>query len=219
MRLATLHYLQYVSQTGATWRHLSNQSSSLVPIVLVTDSRSASQWGNRKFGNWSKRTLNSATSVIYLKVDCGRLQDWSQSKIVRSPASIAQPVFKHRRTKVQHWWKNFKTNYLYNWKRIMQAMCFLSPCPQGNSLSAIDWKMATRGTISHFITQKQGLLFFHRSLAVVGSDTTALACQSTLKADGGLYFIVNCSYYHARHIRSHSASVWALTDVPVSQPH
>lgn len=113
IRLATLHYLQYVSQTGATWRHLSNQSSSLVPIALFTDGRSASQWGNKKFGNWSKRTLNTSTSVICLKVDCGRLQDRSQSKIVRSPASIAQPVFKHRGTKAQHWWKTLRqTTYI-----------------------------------------------------------------------------------------------------------
>lgn len=80
--------------------------------------------------------------------------------------------------------------------------------------------MATRETIPHFITHKQGSLFILSSLAAVGSNTTALACRSTLKADGGgggLYFIVNCSCYHATHIHSRSASVWALTDVLMCQ--
>lgn len=36
---------------------------------------------------------------------------------------------------------------------------------------------------------------------------------------GVLYFIVNCSGYHAMHIHTCSGSAWALTDVPVSQPH
>lgn len=84
--------------------------------------------------------------------------------------------------------ENFKWNNLFfsGGENSPGKQCFsFSPNPQGNSLchGVKDGNMR-----NHFSFRYSETEVCLSSLAVVGRNTTALACQSTLKADGGSIF-------------------------------